>query len=58
MKVFGGEAAEYLPAPTKKKVDVVTKLAEVVLADLAMAAAPEREGSYADLLGNINDAKT
>ena len=58
MKVFDGGAAEYLPAPTKKKVDIATKLAEVVLADLAMVAAPEWEGSFADLVGKINEAKT
>ena len=54
MKLCSGSAAEYLPAPTKNKVDIVTKLAEVVIADLAMAAAPEWEGSFADLMGNMN----
>ena len=57
-KVFDGGAAEYLPAPTKKKVDIATKLAEVVLADLAMVAAPDWEGSFADLMGKMNEAKT
>ena len=58
MKVFDGGAAEYLPAPTKNEVDIVTKLAEVVLADLAIAAAPDWEGSFADLMGKMNEAKT
>ena len=58
IKVFDGGAAEYLPAPTKKKVDIATKLAEVVLADLAVAAAPDWEGSFADLMGKMNEAKT
>ena len=46
------------PRQLSKKVDIVTKLAEVVLADLAMAAAPAWEGSFADLMGNMNGAKT
>ena len=58
MKVFSGNAADYLPAPTKHKVDIVTKLAEVALADLAVAAAPDWESAFADLMGNMHDAKT
>ena len=58
MKVFDGGAAEYLPVPTKKKVDIATKHAEVVLADLAVAADPGWEGSFADLVGKMNEAKT
>ena len=58
MKAFDGGAAEYLPAPTKNKVDIATKLAEVVLADLAVVAAPDWEGSFADLMGKMNEAKT
>ena len=58
MKVFDGVAAEYLPVPTKKKVDIATKLAEVVLADLAMAADPSWAGSFADLISRMNEAKT
>ena len=58
MKVFGGVAAEYLPVPTKKKVDIATKLAEVVLADLAMAADSSWARSFADLISRMNEAKT
>ena len=58
MKVFSGNAAEYLPAPTQKKVDIVTKLAEVVLADLAVVAAPDWEGSFKELMDRTNEAKT
>ncbi|MDA8584270.1 hypothetical protein N9L68_08535 [bacterium] len=58
LKVVDGGAAEYLPTPTKKKVDIVTKLAEVVIADLAIVAAPEWEGSFAVLIDKLNDAKT
>ena len=58
IKVFDGGAAEYLPVPTKKKVEIARKLAEVVLADLAMAADPGWEGSFADLISRMNEAKT
>ena len=58
MNVFSGSGAEYLPAPTQNKVDIVTELAEVVLADLAVAADPGWEGPFADLIGKMNEAKT
>ena len=58
IEVFDGGAVEYLPVPTKNKVTIITKLAEVVIADLAMAAAPEWEGSFVELMDKMNDAKT
>ena len=58
MQYFSGDVAEHLPATSPKKVDIVTKLAEVVLAEKAVVAAPDWEGSFADLIGKMNEAKT
>ena len=58
LKVFDAGAAEYLPPPTNKEVDIATKLAEVVIADWTMAAAPEWEGSFAELMDKLNEANT
>ena len=58
INVFDGGAAEYLPVPTNNKVTIVTKLAEVVSADLAMVAAPEWEGSFAELMEKLDEVKT
>ena len=58
IQVFEGGAAEYLPAPINDDVYFVTKLAEVVVADLAMAAAPEWERSFAEFIAKMDDANT
>ena len=57
MKYFSGDALEYLPAASKKKVDTVSKLADVLLAEKAVVAAPEWEGPFVDLYRKMNDAK-
>ena len=60
MKYFRGNVLEYLPAASKKKVETVSKLAEVVLAEKAVLAAPEWEGLTGfsvDLYRKMNDAK-
>ena len=44
--------------PTQKRVEIVTKHAEMVLAELAVVAAPDWEGSFSDLMGKMNEAKT
>ena len=58
MKVFEGDVAEYLLGPTKKKVLLVTKEAEMVVADLHMSEAPEWEGSFKELMEKVNTAKS
>ena len=58
MQYFSGDVAEYLPAASRKKVETVSKLAEMVLAEKAVVAAPEWEGSFKDLIGKMNDART
>ena len=58
MKVFEGDVAEYLPAPTKKKVLVVSREAEMVVADLHTAEVPEWEGSFKELMEKVNIAKS
>ena len=57
MQYFSGDVAEYLPAASQKKVETVSKLAEMVLAEKAVVAAPEWEGSFVDLYRKMNDAK-
>ena len=49
-KEFSGKAAEYLPAPIQKKVELASSQAEMTLAELAMVAAPNREGTFKDVL--------
>ena len=58
MNKFSGNAAEYLPVPTQKRVEIVTKQAEMVLAELAVVAAPDWEGSFKELIGRTIEAKT
>ena len=58
MKYFSGDALEYIPAASKNKVETVSKLADVLLAEKAVAAAaPEWEGSFKDFFGKMNEAK-
>ena len=58
MKEFSGNAAEYLPVPTQKRVDIVTNQAEMVLAELAVVVAPDWEGSFKELIRRRTEAKT
>ena len=58
MKVFEGDVAQYLPEPTKEKVLLSSKEAELVIPDLGVSEEPEWEGSFADLVGKMNGAKT
>ena len=58
MNEFGDKVAEYLPVPTQKRVDIVTKQAEMVLAELAVVASPDWEGPFKELIGRTIEAKT
>ena len=58
MKEFSGKAAEYLPVPTQTRVDIKTKEAEMVLAELAVVVAPGWEGSFKEVMGRTTAVKT
>ena len=44
--------------PTQKRVDIVTKQAQMVLAELAVVVAPGWEGPFKEVIGRTTEAKT
>ena len=44
--------------PTQKRVEIATKQAEIVLAELAVVVAPDWERSFKEVIGRTTEVKT